>query len=72
MTRTSKIPTQWERNGTNPENARNTAATQVRTNESSSRPLGKINILNPVLQRLHCNVVRLDGGGIKALIRYRN
>jgi len=73
MTRTPKLPTQWMRNGTKQEYAKNTAATLVGTTKpSNSKPLGKINFLNSVLQRLHWNVMRPDGGGIKPLIRYRN
>jgi len=72
MTRTPNTPTQWVRNGTNPDYAHNTAAKLLRTTNSSSRSLGKINILNSVQHKLHWNVMRPDGGGIKPLIRYRN
>ena len=87
MTRTPKLPTQWVIPGTHPENARNTAAILMRTSNSASRHMGKLNILNSVLQRLRWNAKRpngggvggwgvggwgVGGGGIKLLIMYRN
>ena len=72
MTRTPKLPTQWVIPGTHPEYARNTAVILVRTSNSASRSLGKLNILNSVLQRLHWNAKRpnvggLEGGGLEGV-----